>query len=76
MSANIGLLAVIGVLYAAGVYLLLERSLTRILLGVLLIGNATNLLLLTAGGHAPADRRWLVGRVTVRSPTRSRRRWC
>lgn len=50
MSANLGLLVVIGVLYASGVYLLLERSLTRLLLGVILIGNATNLLLLTSGG--------------------------
>jgi multicomponent Na+:H+ antiporter subunit C len=39
-------------LYAAGVYLLLERSLTRVLLGVLVLGNATNLLLLSAGGPA------------------------
>ena len=50
MSANVSLLAVVAVLYACGVYLLLERSLTRLLLGVLLLGNATNLLLLTAGG--------------------------
>ncbi|GAB2933156.1 Na(+)/H(+) antiporter subunit C [Rhodococcus aerolatus] len=50
MSANLGLLAVVAVLYACGVYLLLERSLTRLLLGVLLLGNATNLLLLTSGG--------------------------
>ncbi|RFU22312.1 Na(+)/H(+) antiporter subunit C [Geodermatophilus marinus] len=34
-------------LYAAGVYLLLDRSLTRVLLGFLLLGNATNLLLLS-----------------------------
>ena len=50
MSANVTLLAVVAVLYACGVYLLLERSLTRLLLGFLLVGNATNLLLLTAGG--------------------------
>jgi multicomponent Na+:H+ antiporter subunit C len=41
---------VIGGLYAAGVYLLLDRSLTRVLLGFLLLGNATNLLLLSTGG--------------------------
>lgn len=42
--------------YACGVYMLLERSFTRVILGTLLIGNATNLLLfLTAGdfGQAP-----------------------
>lgn len=51
MTANLGLLVVIGLLYSCGVYLLLERSVTRVLLGVLLLGNATNLLLLTAGGQ-------------------------
>lgn len=39
------LVVVMVVLYAAGVYLLLDRSLTRVLLGFLLVGNATNLLL-------------------------------
>ena len=50
MTANLGLLVVVGLLFACGVYLLVERSVTRVLLGVLLMGNATNLLLLTAGG--------------------------
>jgi multicomponent Na+:H+ antiporter subunit C len=52
MSPTVVLVAVIGCLYAAGVFLLLERSLTRVLLGILLLGNATNLLLLAAGGRA------------------------
>jgi multicomponent Na+:H+ antiporter subunit C len=56
----LGLLVVVGLLYAAGIYLLLERSLTRLLLGILLLGNATNLLLLTSGG--PAGGPPLVGR--------------
>jgi multicomponent Na+:H+ antiporter subunit C len=38
------------VLTSAGVYLLLERNLTRMLLGLLLISNAINLLILNAGG--------------------------
>jgi multicomponent Na+:H+ antiporter subunit C len=41
-----------GVLYAVGVYLLLERSLTRVLLGLMLLTNGTNLLILHAGGAA------------------------
>ncbi|MCP9271979.1 Na(+)/H(+) antiporter subunit C [Mycolicibacterium arenosum] len=45
-------LVLIGGLTSAGVYLLLERTLTRMLLGLLLIGNAVNLLILTAGGPA------------------------
>ncbi|SUA04298.1 NADH-ubiquinone oxidoreductase chain 4L [Mycolicibacterium fortuitum] len=43
-------LILIGGLTSAGVYLLLERNLTRMLLGLLLIGNAVNLLILTVGG--------------------------
>ncbi|REK80395.1 Na(+)/H(+) antiporter subunit C [Rhodococcus erythropolis] len=50
MSANIGMLILIGVLTSAGVYLLIERSITRMLLGLLLFGNAINLLILTVGG--------------------------
>ncbi|MBB2989356.1 multicomponent Na+:H+ antiporter subunit C [Mycolicibacterium iranicum] len=43
-------LILIGVLTSAGVYLLLERNLTRMLLGLLLISNAINLLILNTGG--------------------------
>ena len=43
-------LILIGGLTSAGVYLLLERNLTRMLLGLLLVGNAVNLLILTVGG--------------------------
>ena len=50
MTPTIVLPVMIGGLYAAGVYLLLDRSLTRVLLGFLLLGNATNLLLLSSGG--------------------------
>jgi len=50
MTPTIVLPVIIGGLYTAGVYLLLDRSLTRVLLGFLLLGNATNLLLLSTGG--------------------------
>lgn len=59
MSANLVLVAVVGVLFAAGVYLLLERSLTRVLVGVILIGNGVNVLFLVASG--PAGRAPIVG---------------
>jgi multicomponent Na+:H+ antiporter subunit C len=39
----------VGVLYAAGIYLLLRRSLVKIVLGIVLLGHGTNLLLFTAG---------------------------
>lgn len=52
MTAHLLPLIMIGALTSAGVYLLLERNLTRMLLGLLLIGNAVNLLILTVGGSA------------------------
>ncbi len=52
MTPTVVLPVLIGGLYAAGVYLLLDRSLTRVLLGFLLLGNATNVLLLSTGGYA------------------------
>ena len=52
MTPTVVLPVIIGGLYAAGVYLLLDRSLTRVVLGFLLLGNATNVLLLSAGGAA------------------------
>lgn len=50
MSVNLTLLIVMGVLYTVGVYLVLERSLTRVLLGIMLLTNATNLLIVHAAG--------------------------
>lgn len=52
MSVSLTLVAVMAVLYASGIYLLLERSMTRVLLGFLLVGNATNLLILIVSGRA------------------------
>jgi multicomponent Na+:H+ antiporter subunit C len=52
VSVSIVLLAVMAVLYSCGIYLLLERSMTRVLLGFLLVGNATNLLILIMAGRA------------------------
>lgn len=60
MTTPILLLALVGVLFTAGVYLILERSLTRVLLGVLILGNGTNLLVILAGG--PTGVAPLVGR--------------
>lgn len=52
MSPNLLLVLAIGVLFTTGVYLLLERSLTRVLIGFILLGNGANLLFLVAGGRA------------------------
>ncbi len=51
MTMPLVLVAVMVVMYTAGVYLLLDRSLTRILLGFLLVGNATNLLIFMMSGE-------------------------
>lgn len=50
MTAYLVPLVLVGGLTSTGVYLLLERNLTRMLLGLLLIGNAVNVLILTVGG--------------------------
>jgi multicomponent Na+:H+ antiporter subunit C len=43
---------IVGVLFGGGTYLVLQRTLTRIILGLGLWGYAVNLLLLMAGGRA------------------------
>lgn len=54
ISPSLVLIVVMGALIAAGVYLVLERTLTRVLIGIALIGNGINLLILVAGGAAGA----------------------
>lgn len=43
---------VIAVLYGTGAYLLMQRNLSRIVIGLGLLGHGANLLLLIAGGRA------------------------
>lgn len=50
MNVSLALVVVMAVLFACGVYLILERSMTRVLLGILLLGNAANLLILIVAG--------------------------
>jgi multicomponent Na+:H+ antiporter subunit C len=46
-----GLLALAsGVLYAAGIYMMLRRRLAQLIIGLGLLSNGTNLLIFTAGG--------------------------
>lgn len=44
------LVVLIGVLFATGTYLMMHRTLTRIVLGVGVMGNGVNLLLVATGG--------------------------
>jgi multicomponent Na+:H+ antiporter subunit C len=41
---------IIGILFAVGTYLILSKTLLRIILGTSIIGHGVNLLLLTMGG--------------------------
>jgi multicomponent Na+:H+ antiporter subunit C len=41
---------VVGGLYATGLYLMLRRSMVKLVLGLMLLGHAANLLIFTAGG--------------------------
>lgn len=51
MDVSLVLIIVMAVLFGCGVYAMLERSLTRVLIGFLLLGNAINLLLLIVMGR-------------------------
>ncbi|WP_336627420.1 MULTISPECIES: Na(+)/H(+) antiporter subunit C [unclassified Microbacterium] len=51
MTVSGVLIVIMAILYAAGIYAMLERSLTRVLIGFLLLGNATNLFLLVVMGR-------------------------
>ncbi|SRR5690554_5451729 len=46
----------IGVLYASGIYMMLRRSLVKLIVGIILLGNAVNLLI------------FLLGRITKGEP--------
>lgn len=52
VSPAIVLVLTAGALVGCGVYLLLERSLSRVVVGLILIGNGVNILYLIAGGRA------------------------
>jgi multicomponent Na+:H+ antiporter subunit C len=39
----------IGVLYAAGIYMILRRSLVKLILGIIILGNGANLLIFLLG---------------------------
>jgi multicomponent Na+:H+ antiporter subunit C len=51
VNVSLVLIVIMAVLFACGVYSMLERSLTRVLIGFLLLGNAANLLLLVVMGR-------------------------
>lgn len=63
---SLALVALVGVLFAAGTYLVLQRTMTRIIIGVGILANGVNVMILAAGsrqgdapivgvGESPAD---------------------
>lgn len=71
MIVDIGLFAAIAVLVATGVYMLLDRSLTRMLMGIILFSGAVNLLLLALAsppGNPPITGYFSNGRTTTADP--------
>lgn len=71
MSVNLGLLIVAGVLGATGAYLLTERSMIRMLLGLMLVGNGINLMIVTLAGppgHPPIKGRESAGAEEMADP--------
>ncbi len=47
---NLVLAVVVGGLYAAGLYLMARRSVVKLIIGLCLIGHASNLLIFVSGG--------------------------
>jgi multicomponent Na+:H+ antiporter subunit C len=62
-TVNLVMALTVGGLYAVGFYLLLQRSLMRVLIGVVVLGHGTNLLLQLVGG--PPARVPIVGNSPV-----------
>ena len=59
MSANVSLILAASAMIGCGVYLVLERSLTRVLVGLVMLSNGVNVLFLISSG--PAGRAPIVG---------------
>lgn len=50
MTGSLTLVVLMAVLFGAGISIMLERSLTRVLIGFLLVGNAVNILIYLMSG--------------------------
>lgn len=52
MTVQGALIIIMGVMFAGAIYMILEKTLTRIMLGLVLFTNATNLLIIIMAGDA------------------------
>ena len=67
----------IGLLYAAGVYMMLRRSIVKLLIGLALMGHASNLLIFVTAGLRRGSPPWSArarSSCSSPTPTRCRRR--
>ena len=71
MTSNAALILTSAALIGCGVYLLLERSLARVLIGLVMLGNGVNILFLVAAG--PAGSPPIIGVDPSRPSSSSRR---
>jgi Multisubunit Na+/H+ antiporter, MnhC subunit len=55
----------VGLLAAAGVYLVLQRGMIRIILGFVLLTHAVNLLIIAAGGSARREAPFIGGETSI-----------
>jgi multicomponent Na+:H+ antiporter subunit C len=53
----------IGILYSAGIYLLLRRSITKLILGIIFLSNATNLIVFISGGLISGNPSFISGKM-------------
>jgi multicomponent Na+:H+ antiporter subunit C len=65
MTLSVALIVAAAAMIGCGIYLVLERNLTRVLVGVVMLGNGVNVLFLVASG--PAGRAPIVGETSVAS---------
>jgi multicomponent Na+:H+ antiporter subunit C len=57
----------IGVMYSAGIYLLLRRSIVKLILGILFLSNATNLVIFVSGRLREASPAYIEDEVALNS---------
>lgn len=52
MTSSVALILAAAMMIGCGIYLVLERNLTRVLVGVVMLGNGVNVMFLVSGGSA------------------------
>lgn len=60
---EIVLAILVGILYTAGVYMLLRRSIVKFIIGIIFMSNATNLLVFLSAGIVPGKPAFVKGAI-------------